>query len=40
MSAVQIRVLAGAMARFPADATEFAHRDRGLMVTFASALIR
>jgi FAD/FMN-containing dehydrogenase len=36
MSAVQIRVLGGAMARFPADATAFAHRDRRLMVTFAS----
>ena len=36
MSAVRVRVLGGAMARFPADATAFAHRDRQLMVTFAS----
>ena len=36
MSAVQIRVLGGAMARVPADATAFAHRDRRLMVTFGA----
>jgi FAD/FMN-containing dehydrogenase len=36
MSAVQIRVLGGAMARVPADATAFAHRERRLMVTFAA----
>jgi FAD/FMN-containing dehydrogenase len=34
MSAVEIRVLGGAMARVPADATAFAHRERRLMVTF------
>jgi FAD/FMN-containing dehydrogenase len=37
MSAVQIRVLGGAIARVPADATAFAHRQRRLMLTFASA---
>lgn len=34
MTAVQIRVLGGAMARVPADASAFAHRDRSMMVTF------
>lgn len=36
-SAVQIRVLGGAMARVPPDATAFAHRERRLMVTFAAS---
>ncbi len=36
MSAAQIRVLGGAMARVSADATAFAHRERRLMVTFAA----
>ena len=34
ITAVQIRVLGGAMARVPADASAFAHRDRSMMVTF------
>ena len=33
MSAVQLRVLGGAMARVPVDATAFAHRDKQVMVT-------
>jgi FAD/FMN-containing dehydrogenase len=36
MAAVQIRVLGGALARVPADATTFAHRGRAMMVTFAA----
>ena len=36
MSAVEIRVLGGAMARVPADATAFSHRQRRLMVTFGA----
>jgi FAD/FMN-containing dehydrogenase len=36
MSAVEIRVLGGAMAGVPADATAFAHRRRRLMVTFGA----
>ena len=36
MSAVQIRVLGGAMARVPDAATAFAHRQQRLMVTFAA----
>ncbi|MGH3085805.1 MAG: FAD-binding oxidoreductase [Rubrobacteraceae bacterium] len=35
MSAVQIRVLGGAMARVSADATAFAHRDSRIMVNVA-----
>jgi FAD/FMN-containing dehydrogenase len=35
-TAVQIRVLGGAMARSPADATSFAHRERRMMVTFGA----
>ena len=37
MSAVEIRVLGGAMARVPADVTAFSHRERRLMVTFGAA---
>jgi FAD/FMN-containing dehydrogenase len=33
---VQLRPLGGAMARVPADATAFAHRDRRLMLTLAA----
>jgi FAD/FMN-containing dehydrogenase len=36
MRAVQLRVLGGAMARVPNDATAFAHRDRGLFVNVAA----
>jgi FAD/FMN-containing dehydrogenase len=36
MAVAQIRALGGAMARVPADATAFAHRDNRLMVTVAS----
>jgi FAD/FMN-containing dehydrogenase len=36
MRAVQLRVLGGAMARVPNDATAFAHRDRRVMVNVAS----
>ena len=36
MSAVQIRVLGGAMARVPADATAFAYRDRPMFVNLAA----
>jgi FAD/FMN-containing dehydrogenase len=36
MSAVQLRVLGGAIARVPDDATAFAHRDRGLFVNVAA----
>jgi FAD/FMN-containing dehydrogenase len=37
MKAVQLRVLGGALARVPNDATAFAHRDRGLFVNVAAA---
>jgi FAD/FMN-containing dehydrogenase len=36
MNAVQLRVLGGALARVPNDATAFAHRDRGLFVNIAA----
>jgi FAD/FMN-containing dehydrogenase len=36
MAAVQLRVLGGAMARVPAGATAFAHRDRRVMVNVAA----
>ncbi len=35
-TAVQIRVLGGAMARVPANASAFAHRARSMMVTFVA----
>lgn len=37
MSVVQIRVLGGAVARVPVDATAFAHRQRAMVVNVASA---
>jgi len=36
MRAVQLRVLGGAMARVPAQATAFAHRDRPIMANVAA----
>jgi FAD/FMN-containing dehydrogenase len=36
MKSVQLRVLGGAMARVPGDATAFAHRDRRMMVNVAA----
>ncbi len=36
IAATQLRVLGGAMARVPVDATAFAHRDRRLMVNVAA----
>ena len=39
MRAVQIRVLGGAMARKPNDATAFAHRDRGMLVNVAAMYV-
>jgi len=36
MAATQIRVLGGAMARVPNDATAFAHRQRSLMINVAA----
>jgi FAD/FMN-containing dehydrogenase len=36
MRAVQVRVLGGAMARVPNDATAFAHRDSRMLVNVAS----
>ena len=38
MAAVQLRALGGAMARVPADATAFAHRDRALLVNVAAIM--
>jgi len=40
MAVAQLRVLGGAMARVPADATAFAHRDRKLMATVAAVVER
>jgi FAD/FMN-containing dehydrogenase len=37
MSVVQLRVLGGAMARVPADATAFAHRDKPLFLAMMNA---
>jgi FAD/FMN-containing dehydrogenase len=36
MAALQVRVLGGAMARVPVDATAFAHRNRKMMVNVAA----
>ena len=36
MAVTQLRVLGGAMARVPADATAFAHRDRRIMTNVAA----
>ena len=36
MRVTQLRVLGGAMARVPADATAFAHRNRGILVNVAA----
>jgi FAD/FMN-containing dehydrogenase len=36
MAAVQLRVLGGAMARVPSDATAFAHRDGRIMANVAA----
>jgi FAD/FMN-containing dehydrogenase len=36
MRAAQFRPLGGALGRVPADATAFAHRDRGFMVNMAA----
>ncbi|WP_307792550.1 FAD-binding oxidoreductase [Streptomyces verrucosisporus] len=36
MPAVQVRVLGGAMARVPEDATAFAHRNRNVMINVAA----
>jgi FAD/FMN-containing dehydrogenase len=40
MAVVQLRVLGGAVARVPADATAFAHRDRRVMVNVVAAYQR
>lgn len=37
MSIVQVRVLGGAVAEVPGDATAFAHRDRNMVINLASA---
>ena len=39
MKAVQLRVLGGAAARVPTDATAFAHRDRGMLVNIAAMYV-
>jgi FAD/FMN-containing dehydrogenase len=39
MRAVQLRVLGGAAARVPNDATPFAHRDRGMLVNIAAMYV-
>ena len=39
MRAVQLRVLGGALARVPNDATAFAHRERGLFVNVAAMYV-
>ncbi|MCC6617271.1 MAG: FAD-binding oxidoreductase [Anaerolineae bacterium] len=39
MAAAQLRVLGGAMARVPADATAFAHRDRRIMANVAAMYV-
>jgi FAD/FMN-containing dehydrogenase len=40
MPVAQLRVLGGAMARVPADATAFAHRDRRIMANLAAVYMR
>lgn len=40
MAVAQIRVLGGAMARVPADATAFAHRDRRMLVNLVAMFQR
>ena len=40
MAAAQLRVLGGAVARVPADATAFAHRGRRVMTTLAAVYER
>jgi FAD/FMN-containing dehydrogenase len=40
MAVTQVRVLGGAMARVPADATAFAHRARRIMVNVAALYAR